>query len=121
MSRDSRWAIIHAAHWLVLYAAFVAEIPGAANLAFFAAWVIVVLAVFLLSDFAVAEALKSPPDQRWMVAMTRIQSWSTLAAFVWAAWFATAFAWGLAMLLVALYRDRVAKARQGAASGRMQG
>lgn len=105
------WIAIHLAHWLVLYLAFGEDMPGAQNVALFAAWALALVSLFVLHDEAVSNALKSPPPPCWQRAPTQVQSWCTLALFVWFSWFATAAAWGVAMLLAAYHRDRVANAR----------
>jgi hypothetical protein len=113
MNKWIQWLVAHALHWAVLYGAFVAELDGAMYVLKFFVWVMAPLSLVLLADKATANSAKNPP-QPVRRALGSVQAWVTLGLLVWFGHVATALAWGLVMVMVAMHREAVRKARDTA-------
>jgi hypothetical protein len=113
MKELTRWWVMHALHWAVLYGAFVAQMEGAMYVLKFWVWVMAPLSLFLLADKAAADAAKKLPQpvRGWL---SMLQAWVTLGLLVWFGHIASALAWGLVMC--AVHRDTTRKARAAAAA-----
>ena len=111
----TRWYLVHALHWAVLYGAFAAQIEGAMYVLKFWVWVMAPFSLFLLADKAAADAAKKPPQpvRAWL---SMLQAWATLGLLVWFGHIASALAWGLVIVMVAVHRDATRKARNSTAS-----
>lgn len=110
-----RWWFVHALHWAVLYGAFAADMDGAMYVLKFWVFVMAPLSLFLLADKAAADAAKKPPQpvRAWL---SMLQAWVTLGLLVWFGHIASALAWGLVMVMCAVHRDAIRKARAAAAA-----
>ena len=116
MSKWIQWLVAHALHWGVLYGAFVAELDGAMYVLKFFVWAMAPLSLALLADKATADSAKNPP-QPVRRTLGSVQAWVTLGLLVWFGHVATALAWGLVMVMVAVHREAVRKVRATAAAG----
>ncbi len=111
----AKWLLVHALHWAVLYGAFVANVDGAMYVLKFCVWVMAPLSLFLLVDKAAASAAKKAARPA-RDAMSMLQAWTTLGLLVWFGHIASALAWSLVMVMVALHRDATKKARNSTPS-----
>lgn len=113
MKNLTRWWLVHAMHWAVLYGAFAADMNGAMYVLKFWVWVMAPLSLSLLTDKAVADSAKKPPQpvRGWL---SMLQAWVTLGLLVWFGHIASALAWGLVMVMFAVHRAATSKARAAA-------
>lgn len=116
MTDLTKWWLGHALHWALLYGAFAAGLDGAMYVLKFLVWVLAPVSLFLLADKATTDAAKKPP-QPARTGLSRLQSWVTLALLVWFGHIASGAAWGLVMLMCAIHREAVRKARAATAAG----
>ena len=116
MKDAMKWWLVHVLHWAVLYGAFAAQVDGAMYVLKFWAWLMAPVSLFLLAEKAIADTAKNParPMRSWL---GMAQAWATLILLVWFGHIATALAWGIVMVMVAVHRDKVRAARAAAGSG----
>ena len=119
MKKFAMWSIAHSLHWAVLYGAFFASVDGAMYVLKFMVWTMAPLSVLLLVGQVAADVAKNPPTpvRNWM---SMLQAWVTLGLLVWFGHIASALAWGLVMLVIALHREATKKARSAATSAALR-
>ncbi len=110
-----KWLAVHAIHWAILYGAFVAKIDGALYVIKFFVWAMAILSPVLLTDQAVTDSAKKPPQpvRGWMI---WLQASATLGLLVWFGHIASALAWCLVMVMTAVQSRIVRKVRASAAT-----
>lgn len=110
MKNLTYWAAVHAAHWGLLYGAFVANVEGAMYVLKFFTWVLASFSMFLLADKAAQDAAKKPA-QPVRHALSMLQAWVMLLSFVWFGHIAAGLAWGWTMVMITIHGEAVKKAR----------
>lgn len=115
MKKLITWMALHCTHWAVLYGAFATEIEGALYVLKFFVWAMLFVAPLLLTTSALESAAKNEP-RPGRSALNRIQSWATLLLLVWFGHLATAVAWSIVMVCVALSREGAKKLREDRAT-----
>ena len=111
-----KWCFVHALHWAVLYGAFAAQADGAMYVLKFWTWVMAILSWVLLTEEAVANAAKKPPQpmRRWL---SWVQAWATLGLMVWFGHIVTGLAWLWVMVMIAIHQEKVKTQRNAPGPG----
>jgi hypothetical protein len=115
MKAALKWWMVHAVHWALLYFAFAEGMQGAMYVLTFAIWVAAPFSLFLLADTTAIASAKRPPQPIRGV-FSWLQAWATLGLLVWFGHTATALAWGLVMLMLAMHHDATKKKRHSTAA-----
>lgn len=113
MKKMLGWWMVHAAHWAVLYGAFVLSLEGAMYVLKFSIWIMAPFSLALLADKAAQDGAKNPPAPV-RAALSWAQAWTQLALLVWFGHIVTALAWCVVMLMIAVYDNEVRKIRTAA-------
>lgn len=105
------FAVLHAALWAALYAAFALNIEGALYVVTFYVWATLPLMCFSMHP-EVIEILAKNPARPVRRLLDLTQAWTMLACLVWFGHIVTAAALAITMLLTAAIRHRVSLLRE---------
>lgn len=103
-----KWLVVRAIHLAILYGAFIAQIDGALYVIKFFVWSMAILSPVLLTDKAVTDSAKKPP-QPVRGLMIWFQAWATLGLLVWFGHIASALAWCFVMVMMEVQSRLVRK------------